>query len=198
VAQPTVEAGRDQAERGWAFSHSADGGSAMATHKNMPDESRKFYNTKQLACTLSDYDGTPLFHVLVGQEAAVDTVLQAAAQREAVSWIVPKAAHPGDEVTLFFPHIGFLGRGVVASEPESATFGKRPGYCADVGGISLFAFPVLLETIARRVPKWDWVRYPRSFTTPPEKFADRIRDALIRLGAEAKPDAAARGKGNRP
>jgi hypothetical protein len=93
-------------------------------------------------------------------------------------------------VALFFPHVGFLGRGVIASEPESDTFGRRQVYRAEVGSIALFPFPVLLEAIAPLLPKWGWVRYPRSFTTPPAAFADRLRDELIRLGTQAEATSA--------
>jgi len=123
--------------------------------------------------------------VLVGEEAAVESVQRAAAQRVTLSWIVPKDARPGDEVALFFPHIGFLGRGVVASEPEDSFFGERRTYCADLGSLSLFAFPVVLEEVARLFPEWGWPRFPRSFTTPPPEVADRLRDHLVRLGTEA-------------
>lgn len=129
-----------------------------------------------------------MFHVLIGEEVAVESVQRAAAQRSAVSWIVPKAACPGDEVVLFFPHIGFLGHGVVTSEPEPDTFGNRPVYRADIGGICLFAYPVELGTVKRLFPEWDWVTYPRSYTTPPEKCAGRLRDELLRLGTEADQD----------
>ena len=131
-----------------------------------------------------------MFHVLVGEEAAVEPVQRAAAERGAVSWIVPKAAKPEDEVVLFFPHIGFLGRGVVASEPEATMFGKRQTYRADVGNLILFAFPVVLDEIAKLFPEWAWTRYPRSFTTPPEELAGRVSENLLRLGTEAEPGAA--------
>lgn len=126
-----------------------------------------------------------MLHVLVGEEAAVEPVQRAAAQRGTVSWIVPKAAKPTDEVVLFFPHIGFLGRGAVTSEPEATVFGKRQTYRADLGSLVLFAFPVVLEEVTKLFPAWAWTRYPRSFTTPPEELAAQVYASLIRLGTEA-------------
>jgi hypothetical protein len=113
-------------------------------------------------------------HVLVGQATFVEPLQQAASQGDAVAWIVPKAAEPGDDVLLFFPHAGFLGRGEVVSKPEATDFGRRQTYRADVGHIMLFPSPIALDVVAQRFPEWAWARYPRSFTTPQTELGGQI------------------------
>lgn len=120
-----------------------------------------------------------MVHVLVGQESFVELTEQAAAKGATVRWIVPKKARPGDEVLLFFPHLGFLGHGEIVSNPESTVFGRRPTYEADVASIILFKSPILLHTVAKRFPDWAWVGYPRSFTTPRQEIAASLFPFLL-------------------
>jgi hypothetical protein len=131
-----------------------------------------------------------VFRILVGQEAAVTSVQRAAATRKPVKWIVPKAAKPGDEVALFFPHVGFLARGSVISLPKPTVYGRKKTCSADIGKIVFFAYPVLLEDVAKEFSSWGWTTYPRSYTTPPIELAEQIRSYLLRSGSEAKPVAA--------
>lgn len=124
-------------------------------------------------------------HILIGEKEIVEQTQCIAAQRGSISWIVPKGANSGDTVVLFFPHVGFLARGVVMSKPEPGTFGRRSCYRADVGQIAFFAYPVELDEIARRFPDWGWPKYPRSFTTPPLELAEQLSECLTCLSTEA-------------
>ena len=122
-----------------------------------------------------------MLHILVGEEAALEDVRQAAANRKPVGWIVPKAAKPGDKVVLFFPHLrGFFAHGETSSTPKSTSFGRKPAFEAAVGNIISYGSPIPLKVVADRFPNWRWVDYPRSLTTPkPPAVAAELLSFLL-------------------
>jgi HNH endonuclease len=122
-----------------------------------------------------------VLRVLVGEEAALEDVQQAAANGSPLSWIVLKAAEPGEKVVLFFSKgKEFHGHGQVSSKPESTFFGGKAAYRADVDNIEMFTSPIPLDAVAKRFPEWAWVRaYTRGPTTPPAAVADELLDFLL-------------------
>ena len=126
-----------------------------------------------------------MIHVLVGETEYEQVTRQAEAEGESVPWIVPKKAKPGETVLLFFPHMGFLGRGEIMSKPVATVFGRRQTYKADVGNIALFESSVPLGAVAEQFPAWKWTTYPRSFTTPKPGVADELLDFLRTRASQA-------------
>jgi hypothetical protein len=115
-------------------------------------------------------------HILIGDEAFVESLHVAAHQGGIVTWPVPKNAMPGDDVLLFFPHAdSFLGHGKIDSKPKLSAFRETHRYRSRIGNIVLLQPPKPLAAVASRFPKWKWPRYPRMYTTPePDALAREI------------------------
>lgn len=125
-------------------------------------------------------------HILVMEAGALDEVNRAALPDGTVDWVVPKAARPGDKAVFFFQPLGFIGRGEVLRRPYPGMHGKRPVYRAAVGKIVLFRHPVELHEVAKKFPRWAWVRYPRSYAS----VQGRLSSALYRfLNSASNRDA---------
>lgn len=122
-----------------------------------------------------------MFRVLVGEEAALEDVQQAAADGSPLSWIVLKAAEPGDKVVFFFSKgQKFHGHGQISSKPESTFFGGKAAYRADVDNIEMFTSPIPLDAVAAQFPEWAWVRsYTKGPNTPKGAVADELLEFLV-------------------
>ena len=94
-------------------------------------------------------------------------------------WIVPKSARPGDDVVFFVWRIGFLASGTIKGLPARVESGFWAGkYQARVGNVTFYRRPLRKEEAAQAMPQWRWLRYPRSYTTPPDDVARRLRMLL--------------------
>src|SRR5271165_389381 len=89
-----------------------------------------------------------MLHILAGNAAEdVGLILEAAKSGKAVSWIVPKKAHPNDRALFHLPSLGFEARGVIASEPEQDEPGR---YGANVQAVTLLPSAVPLAFILKK------------------------------------------------
>ena len=92
-------------------------------------------------------------------------------------WTTPKSAEIGDEVVIFIGGIGFFATGKVTSVPQPDR--GRPGrYSAGVTSIQLIDPPISLSAIMRAIPGLTWTVYPRSYTTPSDRIANKIRKLI--------------------
>ena len=98
-----------------------------------------------------------------------------------ISWIVPKAAEPGDDALFVFNRDQFIGSGVIASEPEPDTFLGQAAFRADVRDLKQFKRPLAVEDVAARIPEWAW---PRSYTKGRTTPKDEIPRKLLRIVSE--------------
>jgi len=139
-----------------------------------------------------------MLHILVGENAAREDWEDCVRRGRPISWIVPKAAAPGDDVIFVFNRDQFIGTGVIASEPEPATFLGQPAFRADVRDLKQFRRPLAVADVAPRIPDWAWPRsYTKGRTTPKDgisrklwgivsEHADRV-DLVPSLGTETRP-----------
>ena len=101
-------------------------------------------------------------------------------------WTAPKTAAVGDEVVIFIGGIGFFATGEVTSTPRPDR--SRPGrYSAGVTSIRLIDPPISLSAIIRAIPGLTWTVYPRSYTTPSNKIANKIRKLIADRRATRLP-----------
>jgi hypothetical protein len=132
-----------------------------------------------------------VLRVLVGENDVQAAFNRAAESGTTISWIVPKAADPGDEAVFLFNRAFFLGQGVVRTAPVPTMHGRRSVSQAEVGALRVFEHPVPLGEIAKHIPDWEWPSYPRSFTTPPPDVAAKL---LSLLKPEARSTASSAGE----
>jgi len=105
--------------------------------------------------------------------------LERAAKRKwtANQWTTPKAAEIGDQVVIYIGGIGFFATGKVTSTPRPDS--GRPGrYSAGVTSIRLIDPPISLSAITRAIPDLTWTVYPRSYTTPSSRIANKIKKLI--------------------
>ena len=128
-----------------------------------------------------------MLHVLIGENAARDTWEDCVRRGRSISWIVPKAAEPGDDALFVFNRDQFIGSGVIASEPEPDTFLGQAAFRADVRDLKQFKRPLAVEDVAARIPEWAWPRsYTKGRTTPkdgiPRKLLRIVSEHVARVG----------------
>jgi HNH endonuclease len=117
-----------------------------------------------------------MLHILAGNaEEDIGLVLEAAKSGKAVSWIVPKKAHPNDRALFHLPSLGFAARGVIASEPEQDEPGR---YGANVQAVTLLSSAVPLAFVIKNHPAWKWPTYPRSYATIDGAIEARLDELL--------------------
>ncbi len=119
-------------------------------------------------------------HVLLGTNEDDLALLRQCATGEPAetTWIVPKAAQPGDATFFFVPAAGIVGGGVVRSVPKATMFRSRQTYQAAVGAIVLLPAPVPVAFLRHTFPDWGWPRYPRTYTSLDADLSERVGKAL--------------------
>jgi HNH endonuclease len=122
-----------------------------------------------------------MLHILIGENAARATWEDCAHRGQPIRWIVPKAAEPGDHALFLFNKDQFIGKGVVASEPEPTTFIGQPAFRADVRDLKQFSHPLAVPDVATRLPEWAW---PRSYTKGKTTPKGAIPGRLLRIVSE--------------
>jgi len=113
-------------------------------------------------------------HILIGNEDDLESAAKAFELDEAiVSWVVPKAAIPDDDVLIYFRNINAIfGTGRIVTNPLPSVFRDRKVYRADIE-LGPPLDPMLsLDELAELLPDWAWTRYPRTYTTPSNEVAN--------------------------
>ncbi len=116
------------------------------------------------------------------QYLRADAVARRNCLRQAIAWIVPKAAVISDDAALFVPDRGFVALGRVATAPEPTTFGKGPAYRAGIDALRALGRVVALPEVLEVAPIWKWPTYPRSRATVPtsvESLVRRLLDSVL-------------------
>ncbi|WP_242343609.1 HNH endonuclease [Anaeromyxobacter terrae] len=127
-----------------------------------------------------------MLRVLVGENTAKNALQRAARRGKPIGWIVPKDAQPGNDAVFLFNRSQFTATGVIEDEPTRGLFGNRPAFRSLVGELKLLQRPLELEDVRRSIPEWAWLRYPRSYATPPAEIASRL-NALLREADRCSP-----------
>lgn len=131
----------------------------------------------------------PALHILIAHSDDVDHAYECANASRATDWIVPKAALIGDEVALFHRGEGIFAIGNLKSTPAKATEGTWAGrYRGSLGDLRVLSQPFSLDELAAEIPEWNWVRYPKMYTTPAAAIATALRDLFEWDGVPPLPD----------
>jgi hypothetical protein len=145
-----------------------------------------------------------MLHVLIGENTARDTWEEFVRSGRAISWIVPKAAEPGDEALFVFNRDKFIGAGVIASEPEPDAFQGKPAFRADVRDLKQFKRPLDVDEVAAKIPEWKWPdSYTKGRTTPDDAIARKlsriVAEHVARVSlVSSRAEGGKRGKGREP
>src|SRR5258708_4580562 len=123
-----------------------------------------------------------MLHILVGQNDLIIRLQTVARTNESVRWIVPKNSHIGDDVLLFIPQHGIVGRAEITSSPRRTKFGSRPAYGASIRPVEMLPTPVRLALVVKRFPEWKWATYPRSYTSVESDFGSQLVSFLDERG----------------
>lgn len=118
-----------------------------------------------------------VLHVVQGGIANGDLAWLVKAARKHIdsrSWVVLKGSLPGDEAVIYIAGYGFFATAKIAGRPVLREDWLNR-YGAPLAEVSLIEPPVSLGTIQRRLPAFNWTRYPRSITTPSPRIAAGIR-----------------------
>ncbi|HXI12318.1 MAG TPA: HNH endonuclease [Thermoanaerobaculia bacterium] len=138
-----------------------------------------------------------MFHIVQGgiENGDLDWLKQAKARSVSPTWVVPKTAHRGDSVAIYVPTHGIIAVATLVGEPKPRTDWPSR-YGARLSGFRLLKPPMTLDHIRKEAPDFDWVRYPRSITTPQPTVAARLSRAIEKrlrsphLASGALPDIA--------
>ena len=95
---------------------------------------------------------------------------------EATSWPCVKATKRGDQVLLYmvYQRHGFVASAKVIDDARWTRDSKSRPLRARIGHFRLLPVPLLLSDIRRHFPEWGWPRYPRIWTSVPDKHAERL------------------------
>lgn len=121
-------------------------------------------------------------HIVQGDKVHDKAALERAAKRRQKigSWVIPKAAVPGDDAVIYIGGFGFFATAVVNGgaklRPDWSNNVTR--YGAAITAIKLIDPPISLATVAYRIPTLDWARYPRGIHTPSPEVAGEIRELI--------------------
>ncbi|MGK3990553.1 HNH endonuclease [Sorangium sp. So ce136] len=132
----------------------------------------------------------PALHVLVGS-AEDDVALLREAERTGTNapWILPKSARAYDDALVFVWSRGIVASGVVVDEPSpGAEFGGTFRFGGQIRDVTMLDPTISEAQLVERFPDWKWLRYPRSYTTPPVEIADALRDLLAGTVSVSVPD----------
>ena len=118
-----------------------------------------------------------MLRLLISFDADLDLLDLAAEQGNAVPWIVPKDAQPGDACA--FSH---LGEGIthLGELRSNATKNDEPPwkgrYTAEVWRVAALQEPVTHDELAEAFPDWKWPTYPRMYTSVDGALAVHLMD----------------------
>lgn len=118
-----------------------------------------------------------VLHVVQGGIANGDLAWLLKAARKHIdspTWIVPKGSMPGDEAVIYIAGYGLFATAKITGKPVLRKDWVNR-YGAPLTAVSLIQPPLSLGTILRRLPSFNWARYPRSITTPSSSIAKHIR-----------------------
>ncbi|WP_437570895.1 HNH endonuclease [Sorangium sp. So ce542] len=133
----------------------------------------------------------PALHVLIGS-AEEDVALLREAERAGTNapWILPKSARAHDDALVFVRSRGIVASGVVVDEPSpGAEFGGTFRFGGQIRDVTMLDPMISEAQLVERLPDWKWLRYPRSYTTPPVEIADALRELLSGTVSVSVPDA---------
>lgn len=121
-----------------------------------------------------------MLHVLQGTTSDSDEITrlidEGGGDSFVTPWVVPKKARPGDDILIYYRHKrSIIERGEIVSIPEPDSFGKRNVYKASIK-ISQWLDPgITLDELSALFPEWAWLRYPRTYATPTEDIAEKLK-----------------------
>ncbi len=119
-------------------------------------------------------------HIVHGDKVYDKLTLERAAHRQSTikSWIVPKGAEPGDDVIVNVGGNGFFAVARIASKPQPRADWKNR-YGSALAAVKLIIPPISHRIVERKIPKFIWIKLPRSITTPRASIARQLQ-ALVR------------------
>jgi hypothetical protein len=106
----------------------------------------------------------------------LDLIGEAIERKKATEWWVPKDSQPGDTLVIYLEGSGFLAVGFIAKHPVPT--GKTGVYGADIADLRWIDPPITKAKLTQVCPEWDWLRYSRSYVTPPDWVQSAISSLL--------------------
>ena len=122
-----------------------------------------------------DFTASKPLHICVGSVDDLNYFREGVDSGEPISWIVPKAAKPGDPVLFLLPsRIGaFEGCGIVMEETTKSPNGHNI-YRSMVGHLEILPEAVPIEIVQDSLPDWKYLTYARAKITVPVQFVGTL------------------------
>lgn len=99
------------------------------------------------------------------------------------TWVAPKSARIGDEAVIYVAGFGFFATARIVGSPKPRSdWVNRYGAALDT--VELIDPPVSLSEIRKRLPKLNWVKYPRGVHSLTEKTAFAVRAIIAERRTE--------------